>query len=138
MIVPTVTYSEEIKLNCKINLVTEYSDGKTERKNYVEVFSISEHNNFRSILPSSKNHFCSVTTYKSPFNMSIIDHSDESKWDITVNYEYPNGMSSTVSVLIDRNIGKVWCSDRTESIRSWMQRTGDGQCAIVDISKKKF
>ena len=134
----SIVRSEELKLSCNIELVTQYETGEVEKQRLKEVFLVNDMGEYKSIIPSSDNFF-SVMTHKSPWTESFLDLSDPNKWDITNVVNYSNGSSSRNSIRIDRNLGKIWSSQTTElSSKRTIIVTGSGDCEKINVKKKKF
>jgi len=127
----TIVHSEEIKLSCRINLVTSFENGSTESHQYNEIFTVRDDGKFISIQPTSSN-FESVTT---EHGYGI---NNSSQWNITSGKR--NSFRSTLTTIqIDRNTGKIWYKNNTVIIKkdSWSSK-GEGDCEKVDVTKKKF
>ncbi len=135
-----ILYAGEIKLSCDVNLTISYASGNEENKKIHEMYIINEFSYFTSILPASNsgNLPSVVTKVKVGTVDSVINNSDENRWDI-INTVTRNGNFHKVSVVIDRNSGSIYTSHDMKSkdnvITSFI---GTGNCEKVDTVKKKF
>ena len=128
---PTLSWSEEIKLSCNINLVTSYENGSSETHRYNEIFTVRDNGKLKSIQPTSSN-FESVTTEDG------YEINNSSQWNITSGKR--NSYSNTLTTIqIDRNTGKIWYKNNTVIFKknSWSSK-GQGDCEKIDVIKKKF
>jgi hypothetical protein len=133
-----IVWSEEIKLSCDMNLVEKYSTGHTETKSIHEVINIydSEYTKFISITPLS-DQISGVSTKPIQNTISINNFSDTNKWDIT-NVLKTKSNEITVTIRIDRNLGKIWYSSSFNNSKVSIETSGIGDCEKVDFSNKKF
>lgn len=138
LVSPTIGWSEELKLRCKINLITTYSWGEIEKEQFNEVFEIMDYGKQKIILSQSDNFWSIDTTDKRSHILSIKDFSDSNKWDIIEELRTKNGDLNSINIKIDRNIGTIWYSEVIEKNGKTTSRRGDGECEKVNMSKKKF
>ena len=133
---PSIGWSEEIKLSCRIKLVTENWDGTISREEFNDVIEISDRGVDKFIIPSSDKLGTVIT--KKHYPTSIIDDSSTpSKWDITVTEEN-RGIGVRNSMIIDRNTGNIWYSSSTTMKGNVLTKSASGSCQKIDVSKKKF
>ena len=133
----SIVCSEELKLKCDIKVVSNFSDGSTEKNQVTETLKILDLGTYKSIIPSSTV-LISVSTDKSTNTISVSDLSNSNVWDITEKTFSKNETPTTVSYVIDRNLGKIWYSDTFTSSGFTIKTSGVGDCEKIDVTKKKF
>ena len=130
--------AKDIKLSCRINLVTSFDNGFSETHQYNEIFTVTDNGTTKFIIPTSTN-FTSVST-SNVLSNAVIDNSDSSRWSIT-NRVTTSYSHSLTTIEIDRNTGKIWYTNDYMFLKvKGNSRTnkGEGDFEKVDVSKKKF
>ena len=133
----SIVRSEELKLSCNINLVSTSSNGISESNQYNQTFEVVDYGKRKMIIPSS-DLFSGVSTGKHPTTVSIEDFSDSNKWDIFNQDNFEDGTSSSTTIRIDRDTGKIWYTHTFKEGGRTLNQSGNGDCEKVNVRKKKF
>ena len=134
-----ILYAGQIKLSCDVNLTISYPSGREENKKIREIYEIDESSYSTSIIPvSNSGNLPSVSSKVYGSVESVINYSDENKWDITNTFTN-NGNFHRVSVVIDRNSGSIYTThDRRAKDNAIISFIGTGNCEKINTIKKKF
>jgi hypothetical protein len=140
LISSNLSWSEEIKVSCNINLTHQHSNGATEKNNINEILEITISKKYKSIIPMTES-IASISSRKDDNTIFIDDFSDDNKIDLTTHRNVINSTINDVktSIRIDRNTGKIFYS-RENNFKDGSQliASGNGSCEKVNVSKKKF
>ena len=133
--------AKEIILSCNINLTSYFSTGGEEKEYYQEHIKISEIQTKRGIervIEGMSNKLLGVGSVKME-NRVINDFSSDTEWFITNNWKPPK-QEHTASYRINRYSGRMTYSSFSSfnSGNSFLNKSGDGTCEIIDTTKKKF
>jgi hypothetical protein len=123
----------DIKLNCTLTVIHTFSSGNREQESIKVILDVFQNNKHLAIL-SSSNDMASVTTIKRPSIESIVDVSDDNKWNLT--NTTVGDKTATSQIIIDRNTGQIFYY--RDFNNSSISTKGDGTCFKIDKSKKKF
>ena len=138
MLTTSTGHAEQIKLNCDIQVVTNYLDGtKPKTENRRVVVDITDEGDIRLIKLSTHKVFLSVGNFKIEGTTSVVDKSDDTKWEIS-NTEERNGTLSVTNLRIDRNTGGISYKDVFTDNSGKTSESGDGTCRKVDATRKLF
>ena len=122
----------EIKLNCQISLITNYTLGSVEKQQVSELIEIYENADYLFIKPAS-NVLASVSTMASQIGFQVLNTSNENKWELS-NQKTDN----RIQIIIDRNTGQIFYSRYFKWDGVASQTQGNGTCKKIDTDKKLF
>jgi hypothetical protein len=131
--------TQAIKLTCDLDVTTQPPDGevKQSHETAVVVVLFDAATGFKAITIHSVAIPVAVANKKGGAVTSFVDHSDETRWDIS-NRRDRSKVASEESAAIDRNTGHITASSITTVGDASQHVMARGSCVTIDTGKRKF
>ena len=137
ILISSNSHAVETKLSCDIKVTITYWTGNTEKKQIINIVTISDQGEGRKFITWSGQYIRSVTTKESE-NRSVTDLSDSNNWNITNEVTSKDEIVTTF-INIDRNTGNLFYQSFQKSQNGKdIAFEGTGNCEKIDTAKKKF
>jgi hypothetical protein len=142
LILPLLSWSEEIKLSCNMKRTVLNSHLADQNSNETIIVEIIDLGKYKSIVPNS-DQYAAVGSFKMEGVTNISDNSDKNKWDITRTYTSSKSSGTSITTIrIDRNTGNIYYisnfAAKIENNSVVIQTTATGDCEKINVMKKKF